>query len=320
MRRLVQCLDWRAVVKKKGWIIALAPAVFCQTLPVCAQIAVLQQDDPSTSSFSLQLMELQVDPLRLADLEKAIKVRDYKPAEKILVEEAERDPRSPRSAKLLAIAGGIFFLDAQYLEAAIAWKKAEAIAPLDDRSRFTLAMAYVKLNRRDGARAELDKLAAAQPQNPLFLYWLGRLDYDARDYSSAITRLQKVIELDPKMMRAYDTLGLCFDYLGKFDDAVKNYNRAVELNRLQSKPSPWPHVDLAISFIALNRLPEAEKIESLKKAVALNAEYPEPHYLLGKIYHRLGNDPLSKTEIARFTELKNASEAQAAPESQKKQM
>jgi len=54
--------------------------------------------------------------------------------------------------------------------------------------------------------------------------------------------------------------------------------------------------------------------------VALNAEYPEPHYLLGKIYHRLGNDPLSKTEIARFTELKNAREAQAAPESQKKKM
>jgi len=238
MRRVVQCLNWRAVVKKKGWIIALAPLVFCQTLPVCAQIAVLQQDDPSTPSFSRQLMELQLDPLRLRKLEKAINARDYKPAEKILVEEAERDPRSPRSAKLLAIAGGIFFLDAQYLEAAIAWKKAEAIAPLDDRSRFTLAMAYVKLNRRDGARAELDKLAAAQPQNPLFLYWLGRLDYDARNYSFAITRLQKVIELDPKMMRAYDTLGLCFDYLGKFDEAVKNYNRAVELNRLQSKPSP----------------------------------------------------------------------------------
>jgi len=246
----------------------------------------------------------------------------------------------------------MFFLVSQYLEAAIAWKTPSSITPRDDRSRFTLAMAYVKLNRRDAARAELDKLAVAQPQNPLFLYWLGRLDYDARDYSSAITRLQKVIELDPKMMRAYDTLGLCFDYLGKFDEAVKNYHRAVELNRLQSKPSPWPHVDLAISFIALNRLPEAEKnlreavgydprlpqahyqlgrvlemqgdyqagVESLKKAVALNAEYPEPHYLLGKIYHRLGNDPLSKTEIARFTELKNASEAQAAPESQKKQM
>src|SRR5438876_398708 len=241
MRRVVQCLNWRAVVKKKGWIIALAPLVFCQTLPVCAQIAVLQQDDPSTPSFSRQLMELQLDPLRLRKLEKAINARDYKPAEKILVEEAERNPRSPRSAKLLAIAGGIFFLDAQYLEAAIAWKKAEAIAPLDDRNRFTLAMAYVKLNQRDGARTELEKLAAAKPQNPLFLYQLGR-----------------VLEMQ-----------------GGYQAAV----------------------------------------ESLKLAVALAPEYPEPHYLLGKIYHRLGNEPLSRSEIDRFQELRKASEAQPAPES-----
>ena len=328
---------------RKELIIVLVALVLCRVVPARAQIPVLQQDDPSTSSLSHQLSDLQLAPSRLAELEKAINTRDYKPAEKILVEEAEHDLKSSRSAKLLAMAGGIFFLDGQYLEAAIAWKKAEAIVPLDDRNRFTLAMAYVKLNRRDGARAELDKLAAAQPQNPLFLYWRGRLDYDGRNYASAITRLQKAIELDPKMMRAYDTLGLCFDYLGKFDEAVKNYNRAVELNRLQSKPSPWPHVDLAISLIALNRLPEAEKnlreavgydprlpqahyqlgrvlemqggyqaaVESLKLAVALAPEYPEPHYLLGKIYHRLGNEPLSRLEIGRFQELRKASEAQA---------
>jgi len=321
-------------------------------VPARAQIPVLQQDDPSTSSLSHQLSDLQLAPSRLAELEKAINTRDYKPAEKILVEEAEHDLKSSRSAKLLAMAGGIFFLDGQYLQAAIAWKKAEAIAPLDDRNRFTLAMAYVKLNRRDLARPELEKLAAAQGQNPLFLYWLGRLDYDERNYTSAITRLQKVIELDPKMARAYDTLGLCFDYLGKFDEAVKNYNRAIELNRLQSKPSAWPHVDLAISLIALNRLPEAEKnlreavgydpqlpqahyqlgrvlemqggyqaaVESLKLAVALAPEYPEPHYLLGKIYHRVGNEPLSKVEIGRFQELRIASEAQPASGSQQPPM
>jgi len=331
------------VVRRRQWIIFLAVVLPSPLLPVYAQLSVLQQEEPTTSNFSRQLSNLQLDPERLGNLERAIRAREYKAAERILVEEAERDPRSPRSAKLLAIAGGIFFLDGQYLEAAIAWKKAEAIVPLDDRNRFTLAMAYVKLNRRDGARAELDKLAAAQPQNPLFLYWRGRLDYDGRNYASAITRLQKAIELDPKMMRAYDTLGLCFDYLGKFDEAVKNYNRAVELNRLQSKPSPWPHVDLAISLIALNRLPEAEKnlreavgydprlpqahyqlgrvlemqggyqaaVESLKLAVALAPEYPEPHYLLGKIYHRLGNEPLSRLEIGRFQELRKASEAQA---------
>jgi len=313
-------------------------------LPVGAQTLALQQDDPSSSSLSLQLSELKVDPSRQTELERAINARDHAAVERILVEEAERDPKSPRSAKLLAIAAAVFFLDGHYVNAVIAWKKAEAIAPLDDRSRFTLAMACIRLNRRDWARPELEKLAAAQPQNPLFLYWLARLDYDERNYGSAVARLQKVIALDPKMVRAYDTLGLCFDYLGKFDEAVKNYNRAIELNRLQPKPSPWPQVDLAISLIALNQLPEAEKnlreaigydsqlpqahyqlgrvlemqgayqsaADSLKTAIALAPEYPEPHYLLGRIYHRLGNELLSKAEIARFQQLKKASEEQAA--------
>jgi len=52
----------------------------------------------------------------------------------------------------------------------------------------------------------------------------------------------------------------------------------------------------------------------------LAPEYPEPHYLLGKIYHRLGDDSLSKTEIRRFQALKKTSEVQAAPMAPQRQM
>jgi Flp pilus assembly protein TadD len=274
-----------------------------------------------------------------------MKQRDYRRAEKILVEESERQPKSPRSAKLLAMAGGVFFLDGQYLDSVIAWKRAEAITPLDDRSRFTLSMAYVRLNRRDWARAELEKLAAVQPQNPLYLYWLARLDYDAQSYTAAVARLQKVIALDPTMMRAYDSLGLCYDYLGQSAEAVKSYNRAVELNRLQPKPSPWPHVDLAVTLIAVNQLADAETnlrealgydsqlpqahyqlgrvlemrgdyqaaVEALRQAVTLDPAYPEPHFLLGRIYHRLGEGQLGETEIEQYQHLKKAAETQATP-------
>lgn len=311
-----------------------------------AQAPDSQPDKAASSSAPRDLSDLQLGNAQLLELETALNQRDYKRAETILVDEAERDSKSIRASRLLVTVAGIFFLDGQYLNAIIAWKKAEAIAPLDERSRFTLAMAYVKLNRRDWARPELEKLAAAQPRNPLYLYWLGRLDYDARNYTSAIDRLQKVIELDPKMMRAYDHLGLCYDYLGKFEDAVKVYDRAVELNRLQVKPSPWPHLDLAVSLISLNRLSEAEKnlreaigydprlpqahyqlgrvlemqgqyeasAQSLGQAATLDPAYPEPHYLLGRIYHRLGNEPRSKAEIDRFQELKRASGPQAATE------
>jgi len=100
------------------------------------------------------------------------------------------------------VAGGVFFLDGKYVNSAIAWKKADAIVPLDERSRFTLAMAYIKLNRRDWAGAELEKLVVSAPDKPLYLYWLARLDLRCTELRTAVARLQKIIEMDPKMMRA----------------------------------------------------------------------------------------------------------------------
>jgi Flp pilus assembly protein TadD len=317
----------------------------CLVSPLFAQSAAVRQDDGPSERPAGDLSELQLDPPRRAELEDAMKQHDYRRAEKILVEESERDPKTSRSAKLLSMAGGVFFLDGQYLDSVIAWKRADAIAPLDERSRFTLAMSYVRLNRRDWARTELEKLAAAQPQKPLYLYWLARLDYDAQNYATAVARLKEVIALDPKMMRAYDSLGLCYDYLGQSDEAVKSYNRAVELNRLQSKPSPWPDVDLAVTLIAVNQLAEAGKnlrealgydsqlpqahyqlgrvlemqgeyqaaVEALRKAATLDAAYPEPHLLLGRIYHRLGESKQGEAEIEQYQHLKNAAEIQAIP-------
>jgi tetratricopeptide (TPR) repeat protein len=307
-----------------------------------AQNAPTQREEFATPNAGIprDLADLELAAGRQKDLRDALGEKDYKRAETILTEEAARDPKSARAAKLLVTAGGIFFLDGQFLNSAIAWKKAEAIAPLDERSRFTLAMAYVKLNRRDWARSELDRLWAARPDRQLYLYWLGRLDYDEQQYTSAISRLERVVVLDPTMMRAFDLLGLCYDYLGRLDDAIKNYNQAVELNRRQAKPFAWPLVDLAISLLEVNQPAEAERnlreairydaklpqaqyqlgrvlemrqaypeaTDLLKQAATLDPAYPEPHYLLGRIYQKKGESEAAKTEIARFQELKRARE------------
>jgi tetratricopeptide (TPR) repeat protein len=309
-----------------------------------AQNAPAQQEEFATPNAGIprDLADLELSAARQKDLRDALGERDYKRAETILTEEAARDPKSARAAKLLVTAGGIFFLDGQFLNSAIAWKKAEAIAPLDERSRFTLAMAYVKLNRRDWARPVLDRLSAAQPERQLYLYWLGRLDYDEQKYASAISRLERVVVLDPGMMRAFDLLGLCYDYLGRFDDAIKNYNQAVELNRRQATPSAWPLVDLSISLLEVNQPAEAERnlreairydaklpqaqyqlghvlemrqaypeaTERLRQAATLDPAYPEPHYLLGRIYQKKGESEAARAEIARFQELKKTRETE----------
>ncbi|MBA2677177.1 MAG: tetratricopeptide repeat protein [Ktedonobacteraceae bacterium] len=280
--------------------------------------------------------DLPLDPAQYSELRTALEQRNYERAETILIDEIARDSKSIKAGKLLAFAGGIFFLNREYLNAAIAWKKAEAIAPLDERSRFTLAMAYTKINRSDWAGKELEKLAAEQPRNALYLYWLARLDYHTQQYNSAIERLKKVVELDPQMMRAYDSLGLCYDYLGQYDEAIQSYHRAVELNRKQSAPSPWPHLNLALALIAVNRLTEAENhlreairydsalpqahyqlgqllekqgkygeaIESLRRATSLDQSYADPYYTLGRIFQKQGQTEQAKRAVEMFQRLK----------------
>jgi tetratricopeptide (TPR) repeat protein len=316
-------------------ILALIVSGCSLSLSLIAQAPALQWEEAPPSSIPIDVTSLPISSALRAEVEGALERRDFKRAESILVEESERHPKSIDAGRLLEIAAGVFFLDGQYLDAAIAWKRAEAIAPLNPRSQFTLAMSYIKLGRRDWARNELERLGTAQPTNPLFVYWLARLDYDDQRYTAAMERLEKVIQLDSKMMRAYDLLGLCYDYLGQFDEAIKSYTRAVELNRLQAKPSPWPLVDMSVSLVALNRMTEAEKslrealsydgrlpqahyqlgrilemqqqdqaaAQSLKQAVALDSSYAEPHYLLGRVYKRLGENQLAEAEIEQFKRL-----------------
>ena len=307
----------------------------CLSLPLFAQQVPAPEALPVLGTSGL-LAGLQLEPSRSAELESALNRRDYKRAETILLEETQRDPTSARTAKLYTVVGHILFLDGQYLNSAIAWKKAEAIASLDDQSRFSLAMAYLRLNRPDWGRDELQRLSQSNPQNPLYLYWLAKLDYDARAYTPAISRLRRVIELDPHMMRAYNNLGLCFDSLGQFDEAIQNFTRAIELNRRQEQPSAWPPLNLAVSLISLNRLDEAvarlhealsynpkfpqahyqlglvlekqrkfeEAIAPLQRAIELDPLYPEPHYTLGRIYQRLGKREEAQEQIEEFKKLR----------------
>lgn len=299
------------------------------------------QDSPPLPARAT-LEALSLEPARRLALTDALQRRDYTRAETILVEtidaETARDPKSAALPDLLSTVGGIFFLNGEWLNAAISFKKAEALRPLGERDRFTLAMAYIRLARPDWARPELTRLTGQFPQNALYLYWLARIDYDAQQYTAAIAKLEKVVALDPQMMRAYDNLGLCYDYLGRFDEAIKYFRQAIELNRKQPQPSPWPHLNLAITLLARNQVSEAEEmlrealrydarlpqahyqlglaldrlnraeeaIQSLTQATQLDPAYPEPHYALGRIYQKRGEKEKAREALARFQELKDA--------------
>ena len=147
---------------------------------------------PDSSLGGLSQGGLQAE--RRTRIAEALRTPDYERAEGLLLEAVEQEPRSP---ELLRLLGGVLFVRGRHLSAAVAFKKAEAIEPLDERSRFTLVMAYVVLGHRDWARPELAKLRASAPRSALYVYWTGRLDYDDGQYQAAIRGFEGALELDP---------------------------------------------------------------------------------------------------------------------------
>ncbi len=307
-------------------LVVLAAASAAQEPPAVPDLAppVLDGGDLAKTGLDRELR---------ARIEGALREGAYDRAEALLREAVER---KPPSAEVLRLLGGVLFLRHNYLNAAVAIKKAEALAALDERSRFTLAMSYVVMGRRDWARPELAKLARAAPRNPLYLYWTGRLDYDDGQYAAAVKNLLRALEFDSRFVKAHDNLGLCYEALGKYDEAIRSYQEAVRLNREPKSPSPWPPLNLGLLLSRLDRLDEAESlfreslrgdprfpqghyqlgavlekkgrsaeaIAELEEAARLDPSYPEPHYALARIHRKSGDAEKADRALEAFQRLK----------------
>ncbi|HJH55702.1 MAG TPA: tetratricopeptide repeat protein, partial [Brachyspira hyodysenteriae] len=69
----------------------------------------------------------------------------------------------------------------------------------------------------------------------LAYYYLGRAqsDYDQsiECYNNSVKYCDELIESDPNMGKVYTIRGLDNHYLEKYQEAVKDYDKAIELNR-----------------------------------------------------------------------------------------
>jgi tetratricopeptide (TPR) repeat protein len=225
-------------------------------------------------------------------ISRAIANHEYATAEKLLIDSYHAQPGSP---EILSLLGGVFFLDAKYLNCASALEKANAAGLLDQRSRFTLAMAYVNLNRFDLARQELEILTTSAPGERLYPYWLGRLDFADQKFQASITHLNKAISLDAHFSRAYDLRGLCYAALGEPEKALTELNRAVEFNRAGAHPSPWPPFDLAEQLYKLGRLNQARTF--LKESLAYDPGFAKAHFQMGLVEEKLGHNDAAIREL-----------------------
>ena len=233
------------------------------------------------------------------ELVQSLAAKDYAHMEEILGRQIAGADTPANAAELRALTGAVQFLDGHMDRAASAFRQSDTAVPLGEPDRFTWAMALINLGDGNAAREQLKHLNEGQPDHPLYLYWLARIDYDQRLYADAVAKLKRVIGLDPESARAYDSLGLALDMMGQPENAHAAFLRAVDLNRKLGSPSCWPPHDLGALLLRLQQLKEAE--DALRESLRYDATFAMAHYHLGRTLEAEGRDTEAMAEYRAAT-------------------
>jgi tetratricopeptide (TPR) repeat protein len=173
------------------------------------------------------------------------------------------------------------------------------------------------------------------PENESAAYMLGRIYYQEDNIDQAIGQFERVLRLNAYSYKAYDNLGLCYEARGDNEKATRYFLTAIKLAEKNHPDYDTVYADLAelllktgdtqkafdAASIAANRnsmsarnfylggkaLDQLGKtklaLNWLQRSAALDPNYPQPLYLLSRIYHKLGEKQKAEEAQKKFIEL-----------------
>lgn len=99
-----------------------------------------------------------------------------------------------------------------------------------------------------------------------------------------ITAYRRVVEINPKNDRAWDTLGNMYENIGLHSQAVTAFEQAIAL--APHKEVYYYHLGIALGY----QMQYNQAIQALQKVVELNPDYMLAHCALAGYYRRLGRE------------------------------
>jgi serine/threonine protein kinase/tetratricopeptide (TPR) repeat protein len=163
---------------------------------------------------------------------------------------------------------------------------------------------YDKPGNLDLALAALNNAVSADPQFALGYATLGQayqlkfvVDQNPKWIEEASANCQRAVELDNSLPAAYVTLGRIHVDAGRYDLAIQEFQRALNLNPLDADALNG----VAITYEKAGRTQDAEA--ALQKAVALRNDYWDSYNALGLFYDRQGKYAEAVKEFQHAIEL-----------------
>lgn len=175
-------------------------------------------------------------------------------------------------------------------------------------------------------------LLEKHPEDEEAPYMLGRIYYQEGRIDYAIGQFERALKLNPKSYKAYDNLGLCYESRGDTETAIRYFLTAIKLVEKDHPDYDWAYANLANILVekgdaekaysaaakAADRNPYSARnfylggkalcklgkndlcVNWLQRSVALDPSYPEPLYLLARVYSQLGQEDKAKEALEKF--------------------
>jgi tetratricopeptide (TPR) repeat protein len=120
------------------------------------------------------------------------------------------------------------------IESLVALERAAQLNPNDSAVQMRLARAEVAAGNRDAGLAALKHAAEISPLNPTQQEAYARGLIEARRDAEAYGQYQKILARWPRNVDALVNSGILAQRLGRFEEAVDNWERAVDIDHLQA--------------------------------------------------------------------------------------
>src|SRR5579884_1759877 len=154
-----------------------------------------------------------------------------------------------------------------------------------------LVLAYEQLNRLPDARKTLERVAAAEPQNPQHLFELARVAYRMHDLEGALGYLGHARDLAPDDARVHFLFGMVLQEMELPIEARKSVEKAVALDPRN------PDHNYALGSIILATREASAAVTPLRNYVAARPRDPRGHFALGVAYFATGDYANARTEM-----------------------
>lgn len=161
-----------------------------------------------------------------------------------------------------------------------------------DESAIYYRMGVVHLGEKNFSDAlkELTRAIELYPQEPTYHNAMGLAYLYKGMNREAIVEMKKAIELDTKFTESHVNLSAIYLADKNWDGAIAESQEAIR--NIFYKTQEFAYFNMGQAYVGKGDYPAA--VESYKKAVALNANYPLAWYSLGQTYDKMDKNRESR--------------------------